>query len=164
MVRVRCTQRVLKRFRIGLQSDDVPSTTLLGDWYANLLNVERQRWLLCVSERTLLPVLVPARKDCFPAELSNAVGDVLRALDVPGTAVEHEVEEMSVVVVDRTRSRSVLGVMNDFSFATELALRDGCSAGEAALHVSNTPIKPLGYDSPRRVAIEVLGCAARPNL
>lgn len=162
MVRVRCTQRVLKRFRLGLQSDDVPSTTRLGDWYANLLNVERQRWVLCVSERTLLPALVPARNDCFPADLSIAVGEVLRALDLPGTAAEHEVEEMSAVVVDRTRSRSVLGVMNDLSFATELALRDGCSAVEAALHVSNTPVKPLGYDSPRRVTIEVLG-PARPN-
>lgn len=55
MVRVRCTQRVLERFRIGIQSDDVPSTTLLGDLYANLLHVERQRWVLCVSERTAVP-------------------------------------------------------------------------------------------------------------
>lgn len=159
MVRIRCTQRVLKRFKleIGVEPEDDSSTTLLGDWYANLLNVERQRWVLCVSERTLLPALVTARNDCFPAQLSRAVGDVLRELGVPGAVVEHEVGEMESVVVGRTRSRSVLGVMNDFAFAIELALRDGCSALEAAVHVSNTPVKPLDYRSPQQVALELLG-------
>ena len=54
MVRLRCTLRVLKRFGLEPGPEAAASTTLLGDWYANLLNAGRSRWVLCVSERALL--------------------------------------------------------------------------------------------------------------
>ena len=60
MFTLRCTRRLLERF--GEPAADVPApTTVLGDWYANLLNVGRLRLVLCTSERTLLTVLVPAK-------------------------------------------------------------------------------------------------------
>ncbi len=157
MVRVRCTQRVLERFRLEPSTDLSPSTTKLGDWYANLLNVGRQRWVLCVSERTLLPALLPARKACFPGGLANAVGEILTALRVHPELVRGEVDELQTLAVDRTRSRQVLGVMNDFSLSAELGLRDGDSPLEVALQVAETPVKPLGYDCPRQLVSELFG-------
>jgi hypothetical protein len=157
MVRVRCTKRVLERFRLEPSTDVSPSTTKLGDWYANLLNVGRQRWVLCVSERTLLPALLPARKEHFPGGLANAVGELLAALGVPPEAAHDEIREMQTIAVDRTRSRQVLGVMNDFSLSAELGLRDGDSPLEVALQVAETPVKPLGYDCPRQLVGELFG-------
>jgi hypothetical protein len=157
MVRLRCTKRVLERFRLEPSAELSPSTTKLGDWYANLLNVGRRRWVLCVSERTLLPVLLPARKESFPGGLANAVGELLTALGVPLEMAHDEVREMQAIAVDRTRSRQVLGVMNDFSLSAELALRDGDSPLEVALQVAETPVKPLGYDCPRQLVIELFG-------
>jgi len=157
MVRVRCTKRVLDRFRLEPSAELSPSTTKLGDWYANLLNVGRQRWVLCVSERTLLPALLPARKECFPGGLANAVGELLTALCVSSEVAHDEVREMQAIAVDRTRSRQVLGVMNDFSLSAELALRDGRPPLEVALQVAKTPVKPLGYDCPRQLVSELFG-------
>jgi hypothetical protein len=157
MVRLRCTKRVLDRFRLEPSAEPSPSTTKLGDWYANLLNVGRQRWVLCVSERTLLPVLLPARKEHFPGGLEDAVGEILAALGTPSDAVHHEVDEMRTIAVDRTRSRQVLGVMNDFSLSAELGLRDGDSPLEVSLQVAETPVKPLGYDCPRQLVSEIFG-------
>ena len=147
----------LDRFRLEPSAEPSPSTTKLGDWYANLLNVGRERWVLCVSERTLLPVLLPARKESFPGELANAVGDLLGALGVPPDAVRDEVGEMRTIAVDRTRSRQVLGVMNDFALSAELRLHDGDPPLEVALRVAETPVKPLGYDCPRQLVSELIG-------
>ena len=53
---IRATTRLLKRAKI--QPDPAPpaSTGKLGDWYGNLLIVRPAQLVLCVSERTLLPV------------------------------------------------------------------------------------------------------------
>jgi hypothetical protein len=64
---------------------------------------------------------------------------------------------MRTIAVDRTRSRQVLGVMNDFSLSAELALRDGDSPLEVSLQVAETPVKPLGYDCPRQLVSEIFG-------
>jgi len=64
---------------------------------------------------------------------------------------------MQAIAVDRTRSRQVLGVMNDFRLSAELALRDGRPPLEVALQVAKTPVKPLGYDCPRQLVSELFG-------
>jgi len=157
VVRVRCTQRVLERLRIEPSTEVSPSTTKLGDWYANLLNVGHRRWALCLGERSLLPALLPARKEHFPGGLANAVDELLPALGVIPAAVRDELGQMQTIAVDRTRSRPVLGVMNDFSLSAELGLRDGHSPTEVALRGAETPVKPLDYDCPRRLVRELVG-------
>ena len=151
VVRLRCTQRVLKRFGLEPGPEAAASTTLLGDWYANLLNAGRSRWVLCVSERALLPVIVPARKAAFPGSLSNSLRAVLAGLGIPSDSIERESAEMARIEVGRTRSRQVLGVMNDFAIAAEIFLRDGVDPIEVALKVAQTPSKPLDYESPDRI-------------
>ncbi len=150
MVRLRCTHRVRKRFGLEPDPEAAASTTLLGDWYANLLNAGRSRWVLCVSERALLPAIVPARKATFPESLSSSLRAVLAGIGIPSAEVEREIGEMAQIGIDRTRSRQVLGVMNDFAFAAELFLRDDIAPIEVALRVAQTPSKPLGYESPER--------------
>ena len=151
VVRLRCTQRILKRFGLEPGSEAPPSTTLLGDWYANLLNAGRSRWVLCVSERALFPVIVPARKAAFPGSLSSSLRAVLAELGIPSDSIERESAEMARMQVDRTRSRQVLGVMNDFAIAAEIFLRAGADPIEVALKVAQTPSKPLDYESPDRI-------------
>ena len=53
----RCTQRVLRRFKLTAIEPETTSTGVLGDWYANLLNFGPTRLVLCQSERSLLPVI-----------------------------------------------------------------------------------------------------------
>ena len=60
MFTLRCTKKLLTRLKVKPDLQPPPSTTKLGDWYADTLNLGRERLVLCVSELTLLPVVVPA--------------------------------------------------------------------------------------------------------
>ena len=104
-----------------------PSTTVLGDWYANSL-VWRPQVALFVNARTFLPVLMPlapaARAvDRFPA----ALGEVLNALGIDPLFVAAESRAMDTAVLAKTASRQVLGVMNEFTFMAEHSVRTGYS-------------------------------------
>lgn len=149
MYTLRCTKRVLDRFQLPPhESEAEESETVLGDRCANLLNVGRKRWVYCLSERSLLPVVVPARKGELPIGLPAAVADAVARLGVDENARACEFDAMTRHSIGRTRSRSVLGVMTDLAFAAELGLRDGMSPVELSLWLARTPIKPIGYGSP----------------
>lgn len=81
---LRCTKTLLKRLKVRPDESPRPSTTMLGDWYANLLLTRPKQLVLCVSERTLLPVLVEAAgRETLAHRLRDATIDVLRAIGVP---------------------------------------------------------------------------------
>lgn len=121
------------------------STTGLGAWYATALFWKPQVALF-VNESTLLPVLMPLAPaatvlDRFPTTLAA----VLRAHQVDDRFVEHEVAEMCECQLAPTSNRSVVGVMNDFTYlAGEYAAPN---AGEdlvsLSLRLSRTPSGPL---------------------
>src|SRR6476469_3958502 len=72
-----------------------PTTTRLGDWYANVYAQQRKQVVLFLSERTLLPVVIPAAPiGSVPARFRDALGEVLRAIGVPEAQVRRELAEM----------------------------------------------------------------------
>jgi len=152
MLTLRCTKRVAERFRLQLDHDAPASTGILGDWYANLLNIGRERLVLCVSERTLLPVILPARKDSFPGRFGEHLRWVLEEIDIPTGQIETEVAATREVAFAPTRSRQVLGSMNDFAFMAKVgASRQRETIEEMVLFLARTPCSPLGMDHPDRV-------------
>jgi hypothetical protein len=154
LVAFRCTQRVAKRFRLRLAESPPPSSGLLGDWYANLLNVGRSRLVLCLSERSLLPVILPARNDVFPAQFPEFLAEVLRGLQLAPERIEEEVAAAREVVFGKPRSRNVLGALNDFGFHAWHELADPrfqSTPLRTALRLAEMPSKPIGYSSPDRV-------------
>jgi len=161
MVVFRCTKTLIARMRLPLAAEPGASSGLLGDWYANVLNVGRSRWILCASERTLLPVIVRGRKDDFPGSFPGALGRVLDALGIETKRVENEVNACSAEVFSTTQSRVVLGVMNDFAFQVSVHAEYWEASTPPpttiALRLAKTPCSPLGYDSPDRVARSLFG-------
>ena len=96
MVVLRCTRKLLRWLREKPVEDGAASSTLLGDWYANLLWVYRKPLILAVSARTLLPVLIPARDSgALAPRLAAALGEVLGALGVPLQQLEEEQRQMA---------------------------------------------------------------------
>ena len=154
----RCTQRVLRRFKLTAIEPETASTGVLGDWYANLLNIGPTRLVLCVSERSLLPVILRARNEAFPAEFGNALRGVLVALGIPGQLVNAEVEATRDIQFAKTRSRQVLGVMNDFAFTAHYYRAHSRSEApilETCLKLAETPSRPIGMDSPDRLTVSL---------
>lgn len=115
MFTLRCTRKLLERLRASPGVALEPSTTRLGDWYATLVYERTEQLVLCVSERSLLPVLPPAKEArTLVPRFRNALAEFLACLGVPPAEIERERAEMADVRISRTASRQILGSMNDF--------------------------------------------------
>ena len=161
MFTLRCTAKLLKRLHVEPALPATPPSTRLGDWYANLLFTRPAHLVLCASERTLLPVLIPARDiGSLLPRLREAVSDVLRALAVPEEAIRDEQREMQSAIVGKTASRQVLGSMNDFVTMLE-AYRGPITSTplllDLALRLAETPCGPLRMNRPRDETVRLFG-------
>ena len=159
VVVIRCTKKLLRR--VGPPALVVErSTTRLGDWYANLVGVGPQRFVLLVSERARLPVVLRARDvRNLRKHLPPAVGEVLAGLGVSVTDIAQEIAEMQEAAIATTASRSVIGSMNDFSKAISWRIRDEPDADliAMALWLAETPILVLDGKSPDQLAPALFG-------
>lgn len=112
MTRVFATKKLRDRL---VTVDSRPSNTSpspLGDWYATVV-FSRPNLAFLVNELTMLPVLVPfapsrSLLERLPAEFQIA----LRQFGVPQDFIDEVVDRSKEIVVEKTVSRSILGVMN----------------------------------------------------
>lgn len=162
MVVLRCTQKLLARLKRADNLPAVESTTRLGDWYGNILQIGRRQHLLFISERSRLPVVISIRDGKRLAEVfPDAVCEVLSNVGVATTDIADERSRMSEIAFGRTRNRSLLGTLNDFAFMAQVgnARRpEPESPRELMRFLSQTPILPLNGASPielTRVAFQV---------
>ena len=141
MVVLRCTAKLLGR--IGPPEDSVPSSTILGDWYAAPLNIGSKRYVLAISERSRLPVLMTARDvKHLPDRFADALAAVLWGLDIFAPAVQREVDHCREVHLAKTNSRSHLGTLNDFAnlLRWQLDGQPDPDLVEAAVALAHTPV------------------------
>ena len=145
MFSLHATKKLLDRVKAQVEPVVSEPTTALGNWYGTVL-FWRPQVALLVNEQTLYPVLMPLAPaatlmDRFP----DALGQSLKAHGVPEDFIEGETAETSEGRYAKTESRSLLGIMNEFSY---LAEAHPASRGEEdlvtlALRLSETPCGPL---------------------
>jgi hypothetical protein len=152
MVVLRCTQKLLARLKQAENLPAVESTTRLGDWYGNILQLGRRQHLLFISERSRLPVVIPIREGKRLASVfPDAVCEVLGHVGVATADIAEERARMSEVAFGRTRNRSLLGTMNEFAFMAQVgsARRPEPETPEELMRfLAQTPILPLDGASP----------------
>jgi len=161
---LRCTRKLLGRSGVKPSSAAVEPTTVLGDWYANLLYRRPQQLVLAMNERSLLCVLVPAAPGGTLVERLRAeIGGLLADIGVPRGRVIAELAAMETVTIGATASRAVLGCMNDAVYQLgvyprgrggELPLR------EAALYLAENIYSLTDYQRPWVKALELFGVGA----
>ena len=160
MITLRCTRKVAKRLTLTPGADTQQSTNRLGDWYANLLNVGHRRMIHCVSEKSLLSIVLPA-KDLrhFPSRVPDSVRSLLSRLGVPAAIIETEVAAMLPMLVGLTCSRSVVGSMIDLGRQAEFLLAaDRPPVADLELALAGVPCLQLKPDPfPFRAAGLLLG-------
>ena len=154
---LRCTGKLLRRLGTSPSASVELPTTVLGDWYATLIQAPRLQVVLVVSERTLLPVVVPAReaRTLLP-RFRVALAAMLIKLDVRPSVVEREMHAMDSVAVGKTRSRTVLGSMNDFIRMSKVDPWPPSSLEEFSLELACAPCGPIGMKSPDSLTRDVL--------
>ena len=169
MFRLHCTKKLLDRIKPEI-AEPGQSDTALGNWYATVLFWKPQVALL-VSERTLLPVLMPLAPAAtlalrFPAQLAL----VLKEHNAPSEFIAQEVWRMDKVQYAKTANRSVLGILNEFvkqaefwlaAYAYEKGDDDDLLAISAKL--AETPCSPLykGPVSPDKALHEIVKARAQ---
>lgn len=136
-----------KKFRDRVR-DQAPrsgevSTTALGNWYVTVLFWKPQVALF-VNELTLVPVLMPFAPsatllDRFPL----ALGVVLDAHGLERGFVERELEEMSDRRLTKTANRSLIGMLNEFSFLAEAWSEGTDDLIALSLRLAGVPCGPL---------------------
>jgi hypothetical protein len=155
---LRCTRKLLARLPTTEDGErETAPTTALGDWVATVVFARPAHIALCVSERTLLPVLLPAAPmSQLARRLSPAVAEMLLAIGVSDAAVAAEVAEMTPLAIGRTNDRRVLGTMNDFLRMLPEDMEGTESLLEAALRLAEAPCSVIGMDRPRRATLRSL--------
>ena len=162
MVTLRCTQKLLRRLRVSPPVETLQATTALGDWYANLLYMRPQQLVVCMNERTLLVVLVPARGgNLLGVRFREAVAHHLLRIGVPPTMVEAEAREMAEVGFAPTASRKILGCLREAMFELSFELEPGRwpSLPDLEVHLSGNIYSTTGYRHPRDLALELFEAA-----
>ncbi len=149
MFTVRGTKKFLDRVGRPM-AEPPPSSTVLGDWYANVL-FWRPQVALFVNATTLIPVLMPiASASGVLVRFPTAMAEVLGALGIDPRFVDSESTEMNSSVLAKTASRQVLGVMNEFTFMAEHTFSTGRSDPADLLGLSvwlaNTIVGPISKD------------------
>jgi hypothetical protein len=100
MVVLRCTRQLLMRLKYPNEDTSAQSTTRLGGGYGTLIRFGRWHVLLFISERSRLPVLLPARDaDRIALAFPKMVSETLMHIGVPAAAVERECLSMSPITI-----------------------------------------------------------------
>ena len=161
---LRCTSKYRRLFRLSenLSEPPGPPSGALGSWYANTLNVGPQRFLHYTSDLSRLAVVIPLReRRTAEQRFVELLAEILGRLGVDSRLVAHECATLATLVHARARDRSVLGTMRDQGFAVKADLSYGPvrSPIDLALWLAETPMGPLGYDFPERVAPRLISDA-----
>lgn len=148
---LRCTQKLQARLGAAPEHGLAPSDTVLGDWYANLIRVGRSQIVIAVSEKTLLPVVVPAREArTLVTRIGDALEPMLLSMGIPAQEVLTERSAMSSWTIGKTASRRILGSLNDLAFQLEVGMTHFPERTllEQSLWLAKTPLKVIEYGSP----------------
>ncbi len=162
---LRATARLLARLKMAPQERPPASTTRLGDWYVNLLGAPSSQFILCVSERTLLPVILPAEDGAsLSLRLALALGEVLREIGVSEDMTAAELGQMTEVSVAKTANRRVLGSMSDFAYLLDAYKQGGRSLLDVSLRLAEAPCGLIGMESPKHATLELFAHGPRLHL
>lgn len=126
---IHCTQKLLKE--LGTPPienvDSTSSSEGLGNWYANLIRIERRKCLLFTSEKTLYTFLIPS---VLKANIKNLQSEFLNHLilnlkyeEFGLDIINHVREEYQEIGFAKTASKTVLGFMNEFAFIYEVEIQ-----------------------------------------
>ena len=152
---LRCTQKLLKKLKVvpADTEDSDPSDSTLGDWYANVLRLDRKQCVLFVNDWTLfsfIAVRVSLKPQIVKDAFLNRLNYVLIEEGFPPDKVLEVCEEYQDVGFAKTASRSVLGSMNDLTRMYEIHIDvdgglDRCDMSALTAKVNRTPQKNLEW-------------------
>ena len=115
---LRCTQKLLKEIGVTtFPENEVSDNRMgLGDWYVNLLRIDRRKYLLFTNENTLFSFLIPKvlKKHILDMQNEFRVNLIynLRYEGMDSDLISFAEKEYSNIEFAKTKRKSVLASMN----------------------------------------------------
>ncbi|MFZ3138779.1 MAG: hypothetical protein WA126_15465 [Thermodesulfovibrionales bacterium] len=156
---IHCTKKLLKELDVPLiEPDKIPQPTEgLGNWYANLLRIDRRKCLLFTNEESLYTFLIPkvlkanlkSIEQEFLVNLSYNLQNEGFELDV----INRVMQEYQEIGFAKTSNRQVLGSMNDLTFQYQVLIEqkeglENIRILELNKHINRTIMGALKYKYP----------------
>lgn len=154
MFALRCTRKLLDRIP-GVIGEPAPSTTVLGDWTANIL-FSRPQVILLVSEKSLLPIVIPAAPmSGLVVRFVEQLSLVLHDLHVPKEQIMAELGMMQECQIGKTVNRSVVRLSDDYMWRVERWLHGSrpLSLETISRRLVDLPLKVYGFATAGEVSI-----------
>ncbi len=154
MATICCTQKLLTELRV---KPDLSIDTEETGWHANLVRFERRKCVLFTHDETLFSFFEAGLKRPDFDQFSDVFGQRLfKALLNEGFSqrqIECMLDTTRQVHFAKTRSRSVLGSMNDMARMLEIGIYSdgGLAAADLAYLnglINRTPFKAIGNERP----------------
>jgi hypothetical protein len=123
---IHCTAKLLKELGNPPLQTHVTEADVqgLGNWYANLLRIDRRKCILFTNEKTLYSFLIPRVKK---ENLKNIIDEFLFNLNMNLQAEGFSLEVITKVMTEyteigfaKTSSKTVLGAMTQLMFEYEV--------------------------------------------
>lgn len=159
MFSFRCTRTLLKKLDEDVVETPPSPTTRLGDWYGNTFFPGQARYVIFVSELSLLSVVMPLReRKKLLLNFQSRLRELLTALSMTEDQIEAELRETETYAVAPTISRSILGSMNDLVLNADDYVQSHREPTllELELMLAEIPCGPLDMAYPAEVAIGLL--------
>jgi hypothetical protein len=163
---IRCTRKLLTEIGAPVASSaEQADAALLGDWYANLIRIERRKCVIFTSARTLLTFLVVGPGHDSIRDYATLFRSGLRQLlEDEGFAagdIDRVVGQYQPLNLAPTNDRSVLGSLNDLARIAVVQVEHLGGLGQCDLRAINhdlnmTPMSRLQMESPLTVTRRVL--------
>jgi hypothetical protein len=122
---IHCTKKLMKELEASPSGRIVPEplSGFLGPWHANLIRIERRKCLLLTNDRMLYSFLVTGVKKKDLVNFRELFALHLKMnLEKEGFGqedIKKALEEYGEIAIAPTKSRSVLGSMNDLADQAE---------------------------------------------
>ena len=153
MAFIRCTAKLLKE--LGIKPTNAPDQPpSLCDWHANLLWVNRKKYVLFTNDQTLYSLLMywtrTPRSADFLERFKLGLFKSLMSEGLIDAQIEYLLSKHSKITVMQTNSRSVLGSMNDLNFQIKSMIRVSGGLTDADLseinrHLNRIPMGAIKY-------------------
>jgi len=161
-----CTKKLQKEMGLGGKdlSTFEPDNSGLGPWTANLIFVNRRKCILFVNDKTMFNFLVPDMLRKYIRELDRMfLGWLSCTLAEEGyvnSQREEILNEYQQIGYSNTRSRSVLGSMNELAFMYKFSIQAISGLHdhrfpEIIKEMNRIPMGSLGYQLPIEALFEI---------
>jgi hypothetical protein len=152
MTIIKCTTKLLNE--LGVKPANAPDQPpSLCDWHANVLRLDRKKYVLFTNDQTLYSLFVPWNKSPRSTDIMERFRfGLLKSLMSEGLAevqIKYLLSEHAQITITKTNSRSVLGSMNDLTIQIKsmILVSDGLDVNfsEVNRQLNRIPMSAIKY-------------------